>query len=254
MKRLTVIILFLSTLFVPLVAWGAENANIKVSIKTDFPGNVVFILQEPYWFLGAPIEHDRVKVMVRVDNMGGAKKNLDLRLSGGDWYNPELLTTTDTAITIPAYGQWERVLLLAGNRPNYYRIRAEVLQEAKVIANDYNGVVVTEKPANFGVDDPDSFFGIACPSGDARIERLGAKWVRIYWPFLTHWAIQEPSKGNFKFVDISRYRDNHILITYNPHIHIPVGRRKRQVEDTRKWRLSARYSVVSQWMNMMRKF
>lgn len=196
-----------------------------VSFSTPNPGNVALISKK------------QTPVSVHVENRLPKPTAVTLRLTAEDWCGRKI-PLRDSEMRLPAHGRGTRTIMLDASVPHYYVITADVLRQEKQAATDWTGVAVVRKPRNFGVDDPSCFFGfntsfrnwrgvtgpidrdgsmLVSDDDTARLERLGSKWVRIWFPTECAWWWGEPRQGQYRFPDLSAYRHNHQLLMYVLH-------------------------------------
>jgi hypothetical protein len=119
---------------------------------------------------------------------------------------------------VPGWGAASRTLDLPAREPGYRAIAARALLGEKLAAEAESGLAVVERPASFGKDDPDCFFGICAPCDLESAERLGAKAVL----FAIEWRHLEvlrgtPSWGSFDGgVEEARRRGMAVLLKLQP--------------------------------------
>ena len=169
-----------------------------LSLRTADPGSIAFTSSK-----GAP-------VTVLVANRLAEPTQATLRLSTVDWHGAKR-TLPEEKITLGPRAVVKRTLTLDATHPEFYEASAEIVRDGKSLATESAGVVITDKPRNFGVDDPTSFFAIQQTTDGARTERLGVKWVRAG----RDWRWGEMQQGNLMPADVSGIRRNHQLVMYN---------------------------------------
>ncbi len=161
------------------------------------PGNVVFTGPAP------------AAVQVVIENRIDEAARYDLRVSARDWSGRERVLA-QRPVALAAHGVLREPLSLPADQPNYYRLAVALHRDGRELASTSAGVVVTPQPANFGVDDPDSFFGLQQTSDGARTERLGVKWVRSG----QEWVYSEHVRGEVLVPDLAAIRRHHQLIMH----------------------------------------
>ena len=169
-----------------------------LSLRTADPGNIAFTSSK-----GAP-------VTVQVLNRLTEPTEGTLRLSAVDWHGVTH-AFPDQKIALGPRAVLKRTLTLDASRPEFYQVTAEIIRDGKTLGAETDGVVVTDRPRNFGADDPKSFFAIQQTTDGARTERLGVKWVRAG----RDWRWGEMQQGNLMPADLSGIRRNHQLVMYN---------------------------------------
>ncbi len=187
-------------LFIRDLAFITSDATMYygIAMSTPDPGNVAFTGGK-----GVPLT---VTVEDRVDESA----DLALTLTVDDWWGARRNMPVERLRAEPRQ-VIRKTVTLDASRPAYYRLTAELTRDGKPVATEKTGVVVTDKPRNFGVDDPKSFFAIQQTTDGARTERLGVKWVRSGMD----WRWGEMNRGIIRTGDTEAIRRNHQLIMYN---------------------------------------
>ncbi len=169
----------------------------QVTVATADPGNVVFCGGK-----------DAV-VTLTVFNRIARTARLALRGTVRGWHG-ESRGFVFAEREVAGQSSATHMLRLGARRPGYYVVEAELLQGAQPVGGVQGAVVVTSRPANFGVDDAQSFFGVQHTSDGARMERLGCKWVRAG----RDWRYGELVRGHYQISDLTGLRRNHQLVMF----------------------------------------
>lgn len=169
----------------------------QVTVATSDPGNVVFC--------GA----QDATVRLTVTNRLARAARLGVRGTLRGWHGESREFAFDEK-EVTGHGSVTHVLRLGARRPGYYVLEAEVRQGGQPVGTTQGAVVVTPRPANFGVDDPQSFFGAQHTTDGARLERLGCKWVRAG----RDWWYGELVEDHYQIPDLTGLRRNHQLVMF----------------------------------------
>jgi hypothetical protein len=200
------------TLALADLAFSSSDARLfyAVAMRTADPGNIAFT------------SPGSVAVDVTLANRLDEPCELTLRVGAEDWYGQKR-PLLEAKVACQPRAAVQRKLSLDGRRPSYYLLTAEVLRDGKVVAQGQDAVVVTPRPQNFGVDDPQSFFALQQTTEGARTERLGVKWVRAGrdWRWGEMNAALGAPTGKYTIGDLNAIRRNHQLIMYTMSAYPP---------------------------------
>lgn len=172
----------------------------RLSITAPEPGHVAFAGESP------PL------ITVAARNCTPATVQAELRCSVRRDDGLVMLRETQTH----PFSRWERrdwQWPLPAADPGHYLVTAELVSGAETLARAEGGIAVVPRPARFGQDDPDSFFGLHV-SEPAAAARIGVKWTRVF----RQWWWVESSKGRYWWpdelsIDGARAQGMRILLT-----------------------------------------
>lgn len=185
------------------------------TVSTPDPGNVAFCGTKD------------ALVTVTVANRLARAVRLGLRGRVRGWHG-ELREFAFTEREMAGHHSTAHVLRLEAQRPGYYVVEAEVLQRGQPVTAMQGALVVSPRPLNFGVDDPQSFFGMQHTSDGARLERLGCKWVRAG----RDWRWGELIEDHYQVPDLADLRRNHQLVMFTMTAYPPQWALERAHEAT----------------------
>lgn len=223
------------TVFIKDLAFVTTDAGTQfgLSMAQPDPGHVAFVGKQP------------VRVTVTVENRLSVPAQLAARGTVRDWYGASRPFSCAPA-DVAANGTASTDLTLPASQPNYYVIEAELFRGEETITRATSAVVVVPRPANFGVDDPGSFFALQLGGGADRAERVGCKWVRVG----RDWRYGDQGDGRYWLPDLSALRRNHQLIMYNITAY-PPGWALKQAEEATFWEAPGWEQRVQWWADFV---
>lgn len=206
-----------------------ESLFQNITFKSKYPGNIAFTSKQ------------KTSISVIVHNGLPDEVKRTLSITTEDWHGV-LKTLPPVELSMAPYGSAEFSVPIDTRLPEYYKITVEVLYRGKSVTSYWTGFVVTSKPRNFGIDDPNAYFGLnssfrAYPGltgpidsngvqiitheNAARLERIGAKWIRVWFPPYNSWWWGESQQEVLRVPDLKQYRANHLLLMYVLHAAPP---------------------------------
>lgn len=136
---------------------------------------------------GVVLRDEDAKLTVEMSNRSdfGWLADLKVALTSDRLNEPEVLLTYP--VRLGAKGKTVQMVEIPTDELRYWRIEAWLECGSVSTPSQITAALVVDKPANYGKDDPDSFFGAMMIQDYEAADRLGVKFDRLqaYWQFMS---------------------------------------------------------------------
>jgi len=163
------------------------ETGLGIEIVSDPPGGVAFI-------------GEKANYRVIVDNRLYSSRNIELHVDAVSMDG--VVSNYRWPLPFTGPGVLEKEIALSASRLGYTKFYARATENGQEVSSAQSGFAVVRKNANYGMSDPESFFGCMHPPPLAfePMERIGVKNIRVYrsWFYL---ARSKERDYDWKYLD-----------------------------------------------------